>query len=317
MRAAALVLAIVLAVACGGAASRLVSPSPSAIAPTPTPASSATPSPARGGLTEAQLKYRLIDGFGPVLFCDPDFYPVARADEQELADRRFGEIQQDGPTFMAILTHLGLAPATSYTPAQRVAIYRDWKMLNALPLQPVGAGFHFVAIFVASASPSPTQEGTRVDGTIDQRGTVTIASKTPSGPPPCPICLARGTLIATPGGEVAVEDLRVGDLVWTQGPSGSRVVAPLAAVGSTPVPPTHQVVRLALSDGRTLAASPGHPAADGRRVGDLVAGERFDGSVLVSVERLAYNGGATFDVLPAGATGTYWANGVLLGSTLR
>jgi hypothetical protein len=30
-----------------------------------------------------------------------------------------------------------------------------------------------------------------------------------------------------------------------------------------------------------------------------------------------YDGGATFDILPGGVTGAYWANGVLLGSTLR
>ena len=34
------------------------------------------------------------------------------------------------------------------------------------------------------------------------------------------------------------------------------------------------------------------------------------------VERLAYTGHATFDLLPAGDTGFYWANGILIGSTL-
>jgi hypothetical protein len=43
----------------------------------------------------------------------------------------------------------------------------------------------------------------------------------------------------------------------------------------------------------------------------------IDGSRIASVERVAYSGGATYDILPAGATGAYWANGVLLGSTLR
>jgi hypothetical protein len=43
----------------------------------------------------------------------------------------------------------------------------------------------------------------------------------------------------------------------------------------------------------------------------------MDGGRVVSAERVAYTGGATFDVLPAGTTGAYWANGVLLGSTLR
>jgi len=49
----------------------------------------------------------------------------------------------------------------------------------------------------------------------------------------------------------------------------------------------------------------------------LVAGDRYDGAVVIGVDLIPYAGGATFDVLPAGATGAYWANGVLLGSTLR
>src|SRR5207248_1694592 len=180
------------------------------------------------GLTQAQLKYGLVDRFGRLLFCDPDFYPVARADEQSQADGRFAEIQSDAPTFTAIVAHLGIPASGTYSSAQRLAIYRDWKMLNALRLDPVGQGFHFLAIF--SGNPAGTgNQGTRVDGTIDQRGTISVASQTPSGPPPCPICLARGTRVATPTGDAAVEDLRVGDLVWTEGVSGARIAAPLVS----------------------------------------------------------------------------------------
>jgi hypothetical protein len=337
MRPWVLVLSVAV-VACGGAAT-LSSPLPSATAgtatitpigtitatavtgtivpgtlpPNPTPSPSTTPSPAPGGLTQAQLKYRLVDQFGRLLFCDPDYYPVARADEQALAHERLPDIQKDAPTFSAILAHLGIAPAASYTSEQELAIYRDWKMLNALHLDQVSSGFHFLAIF---GSPS-TQQGTRVDGTIDQRGGVTVASRTASGPPPCPICLARGTRIATPSGDAAVEDLKVGDVVWTTDAAGARVARPLSEIGSTPVPATHRVVQLRLSDGRAVDVSPGHPTSDGRKVGDLAAGDFYDGAIVVSAELALYAGGATFDLLPAGATGTYWANGVLLGSTLR
>jgi hypothetical protein len=335
MRVSALVL-LVAVVACGGAAT-LSSPTPSATAttaaitpagtvtataitgtivtgtipPNPTPTLSPTPSPAPGGLTQAQLKYRLVDQFGRLLFCDPDYYPVARADEGALAHQRLGDIQKDVPTFSAILAHLGIAAAASYTSDQELAIYRDWKMLNAIRLEQVSGGFHFIAIF------GTPQQASRVDGTIDERGNVTIASRTPSGQPPCPICLARGTRIATPSGDVAVEALRVGDLVWTLDAVGARVALPLVEIGSTPVPATHRVVQLRLDDGRAVDVSPGHPAADGRKVGDLRAGDRYDGAVVVSAELIPYAGGSTFDVLPEGATGVYWANGVLLGSTLR
>ncbi|HYU83102.1 MAG TPA: Hint domain-containing protein [Candidatus Polarisedimenticolia bacterium] len=295
MRVCALVL-LVAVVACGGAAT----------IPTPSP----IPSPPPGGLDQAQLKYRLVDQFGRLLFCDPDYYPVARADEGALAHERWPEIQKDAPTFSAILSHVGIGAASSYTSDQELAIYRDWKMLNAIHFDQVNAGFHFLAVF------GTPQQASRVDGTIDQRGTVTVASRIPSGQPPCPICLARGTRIATPSGDVAVEELKVGDIVWTID-AGARVAVPLAEVGSTPVPSTHRVVELRLSDGRAVDVSPGHPTADGRSVGDLRAGDAYDGAVVLSAELIPYAGRATFDVLPAGATGMYWANGVLLGSTLR
>jgi hypothetical protein len=147
--------------------------------PVPTPTPSPTPSPAPGGLTQAQLKYKVVAQFGRLSFCDPDFYPVARQDEQAAADQRFPEIQRDAPTFSAILSHLGIAPASTYTSAQRLAIYREWKMLNALRLEPQGTSFHFNAIFEAGRS---DQQGTRVDGTIDAFGQITVASRTPSGP---------------------------------------------------------------------------------------------------------------------------------------
>jgi hypothetical protein len=269
----------------------------------------ATPSPQP--LTVAQLKYRVIDELGRPLFCDPDFYPIARADEADLARQRFPELQRDADTFGAIVARLKLTGPT-YAAGDQLAIYREWKTLNALPLQPVNDvwGFTYIAEKASSI-------GERVDGRVSAQGRVTVLSRAASGPPPCPICLALGMRIATPSGERAVEELRSGDIVWTIGARGERVAAALVAIGSTPVPATHEVVRLALEDGRVVYASPGHPTADGRRLGDLAAGQTLDGARIASAERIRYAGGATYDILPAGATGAYWANGILLGSTLR
>ena len=270
-----------------------------------------TPTPSPQPLTVAQLKYRVIDELGRPFFCDPDFYPVARADERDLARQRFPELQKDAETFSAIVARLKLTGPT-YTADEQLAIYRESKTLNALPLQPVNDvwGFNYIAEKASSI-------GERVDGRVSARGRVTVLSRTSSGPPPCPICLALGTRIATPNGEQAVEDLRVGDIVWTTSERGERVPAPLLAVGSVPVPVTHQVVRMALDDGRVVLVSPGHPTADGRRIGDLASGDALNGARVATAERVRYLGGATYDILPAGARGAYWANGILLGSTLR
>jgi len=76
------------------------------------------------------------------------------------------------------------------------------------------------------------------------------------------------------------------------------------------------VVRISLSDGRTVSASPGHPSAEGRALGDYHTGDTLDSAIVVRVEIVTYDGDATYDFLPDGPTGLYWANGILLRSTL-
>ena len=278
----------------------------------------ASPSP-QAPLAEAELKYRVMDAGGRIEFCDRDFYPIARADERELAQQHLAEIQADPETYAAIVKRVG---------TDALAVYREWKALAALVLGPLSFGgpnvpqtrpfAYRAAGSFGAATPAPKRAaGTQIEGNVDPFGTVRIAKRTDAGPLNCPICLARGTRIATPAGDVAVEDLRAGDVVWTADANGSRVTAPLLAIGSTPVPASHEVVRLVLDDGRVVLVSPGHPTADGRRVGDLAAGDALDGARVTSVAHEPYGGGATFDILPAGATGTYWANGIRLGSTLR
>jgi hypothetical protein len=92
-----------------------------------------------------RLKYVLFDRFGRLWYCDPDFYPVARQDEQLLAEERFPDTAADAEAFSVILAQLGYAPAPEYTAAQQLAVYRDWKMLRALQLEPAGGGYRFGA----------------------------------------------------------------------------------------------------------------------------------------------------------------------------
>lgn len=64
-----------------------------------------------------------------------------------------------------------------------------------------------------------------------------------------------------------------------------------------------------------MFVSPGHPLPDGRPVATLRVGDPYDGSVVASADRIPYDGGRTFDLLPSGGTGVYWANGIELEST--
>ena len=109
----------------------------------------------------------------------------------------------------------------------------------------------------------------------------------------------------------------MGDPVWTMNEAGERVPGVILRVGRVKVPAAHQMMHIILSDGRELWASPGHPTSDGRSLADLKVGDILDGMRVVVVERSHYQGTFTFDILPSGSTGYYWADGVLLGSTLK
>jgi hypothetical protein len=134
---------------------------------------------------------------------------------------------------------------------------------------------------------------------------------------PCPICLAEDTLIETPLGAIPVQQLKAGMAIWSVNLAGERIAEIVVKASKTPVPATHRVIHLRFEDGREVFVSPGHPTIDGRRVGDLKVGEFYNGSIIAMTELIPYDKKSTYDILPSGETGFYWANGVLLGSTLR
>jgi hypothetical protein len=256
------------------------------------------------------LKYAVLEQFPDFFFCDRDFYPIARDDEMSLAQQRFPELQADQEEFQAILNHNNLSGTTSFTDEQKLLIYRDHKKLNALFFELAGDRYQFQI-----QTGLEGQQGQSIAGTIDANGSIEIREQN-SIVPTCPICLAAGTMIDTPQGRIPVEDLRVGDPVWTINATGERIAATILRTSKVPIPVGQQVLRILLSDGRQLSASAGHPAADGRLLGDLREGDPLDGGRVILIERIANEDASTYDILPSGNTGFYWANGILLGSTL-
>jgi len=127
-------------------------------------------------------------------------------------------------------------------------------------------------------------------------------------------CLAADTPIATPSGDRPVSELTAGDLVYSVNASGV-VLVPILRTNASPVM-DHVVVRVRLASGVTLSISPVHPTADGRRFGDLQAGDELDGHLITSAELVPYQESFTYDILPDSDSGTYYAGGVLVGSTL-
>ena len=265
--------------------------------------------PLSSGLSPTLLKYRVLDQYPDFFFCDPDYYPVPHDDELSLAKQRFPQIQSNAELFNAVLAYNHLSGLTRFTDDQILTIYRDYERLNAVIFQRLGDVYQF------DIRIGPEVQGYAIVGTIDGTGTIAEQQRNPTITT-CPICLARGTLIDSPRGPVAVEEVLVGMPVWTAALNGDRVEAVVLQVVSVFVPSGHRLVHLQLADGRELLASPGHPTADGRTLSDLFPGAHLDGGRIAQIEQTNYRDAATYDILPSGPSGLYWANGILVGSTL-
>jgi hypothetical protein len=271
---------------------------------------SASPSPVGALLSVYELKFKVMDSVGLPVYCDPDVYPITReGSEQANAIVEYPKIRAQADLYSAIIAHEHL-PSGDLNDAQKLTVYRAYKVLNALSLTQSGNEYAFEYRLTSKGTIELGKGTVRVDGLV------TVTSMTPTGRPNCPICLAASTLIATPGGPVRVVDIKPGMLVWTATRNGERVAVAVFEVGSIQVPAGHLMVHLVLADNRELLASPGHRTADGRALGSLAAGDALDGSTIKLWELVSYSGDRTYDLLPAGATGTYWANGILLSSTL-
>ncbi len=129
------------------------------------------------------------------------------------------------------------------------------------------------------------------------------------------LCLSQDTLILSSKGNVKINDLREGDSVWTINNSKKTLVK-IIRVSKTSIPEDSKLLHVTLEDGRSLDVSPGHPTVDST-IGQLKSGQEYDKSVVASVLPSNYDYDYTYDILPAGDTGYYWANNILIGSTLK
>lgn len=130
-------------------------------------------------------------------------------------------------------------------------------------------------------------------------------------------CLPANTMIKTKRGDVKVQELTLNDSVLTLDENGKKCFRPLVLSTSTPVSEDHRLVYIKLKDGRDLCASPGHPLSDNKSFfGNIKKGDRIDGSTVMTVKLFKYTEGVTYDLLTSGLNSSYFANGILIGSTL-
>lgn len=256
------------------------------------------------------LKYKLIEQFGAPFFCDLDKWPVARPEEPR-AKEWLSQADLSDPEFKAMSSHLNLQkPADHLQESEILSLYREHKMLQSVTVEGSGNNFTF-AIRTGKAG----EQGEAISGTISAGGVISVQHRETLWNT-CPKCLSYGTRIDTPQGEVSVQDLRPGMPIWSVDKDGTRIAVVVASVIRVPVPLDHEVVRVRLDNGRLLIASPAHPLADGRLIGQLQSGDEIPGNQILGAERTRYTAGYTYDVLPAGPTGYYWAEGVLLATTI-
>ncbi len=293
--------------------SRLVGPALIAIAGVVVVACSAKPvmttTPAI--YSEYQLEYMVLANYPNVFWSDPDLYPVARVGQElQNALQQFVSIRANDVEFSAILEHLGLDRKDNYTDEERLLIYRQHKLLTlAVQMSPAASGSYHFVLRIGEG------QGERLEGTITASGKITVEKREPSFNTH-PICLTRGTLIATESGPVPIEEIVVGTPVWTVDPMGKRIAVPVLETTSVAVSDSYRAISLVLRDGRKITASPGHPSAEGKRLDQYKVGDALDGSEVVQASLVAYDGSRTYDVLPGGGTGIYWANGIMLKSTI-
>jgi hypothetical protein len=136
-------------------------------------------------------------------------------------------------------------------------------------------------------------------------------------PPGCTDCACASPLtpIATPEGERAIAELRAGDLVYSVH-RGRVVAVPLIRVRSQRVTTEHMMMELRFAGGRVLTMSPLHPTADGRTFADIRRGDLLDGVEVLARRLVPYGEPRTYDILPDSDSATYFAAGLLVGSTL-
>ncbi len=129
-------------------------------------------------------------------------------------------------------------------------------------------------------------------------------------------CLPVTAKISTPNGNVAIQDLKEGDPVYSTDKEGNKVIVPIQMKTEIRLDVMHEFVEITLADGRKLKASASHPDANGKALNELNQGDVLDGSAIVAKESIIVSDAITMDILPESLTKAYWADGVLVNSTI-
>lgn len=132
-------------------------------------------------LVAPELRYRILQEFGPIFFCDPDMHPVGH-DDRPYALRAFPEIQKDADTFRAITKNYRIDTSAEFSDIDKLTVYREYKMLSAIHLESLGKEEYKFSIRVRDDShgPNSRNNGFQIDGLIDQKKQITVLKREPT-----------------------------------------------------------------------------------------------------------------------------------------
>jgi len=117
--------------------------------------------------TSLRLRYRVLGDYLQLPNCPEK---VLRT-QVEQAKKRFFAIRQDTAMFRAIVQHLGLTSVRNFGPDEQFLVYREYKRLEAVQLEPAGGrvNFRIADLGQLSCIGSPGYPGS---GLIDDKGNV-------------------------------------------------------------------------------------------------------------------------------------------------
>jgi hypothetical protein len=221
-----------------------------------------------------------------------------------------------------------LSNATTYSAGQKVGVFaistiNPYNVTgyynNPYPIGRPGLGYFTIMHVGDTLNPTCDGSAPLVITAIDYPNLITVSIGKSMGKPygGCPICLSANSEINTPNGDINVRDIKDGMTVWSTNSNGTIIESKVIKTNNVFVGETHKVIDLQLADGRELFVSPNHPTYDGRMITDLKVGERYDGSTVKSTDLVQYKYQFTYDILPDSQAGNYFANGILVGSTLK
>ena len=120
------------------------------------------------------------------------------------------------------------------------------------------------------------------------------------------------TLISTPKGNVKISKIKFGDFVLSYNKEVVRVIK----ISKVKVK-NHKVIRVKLDNDVVLKMNLDHPIGPiGPKFRDLMVGHEIDGHSVVLFKLIPYKEKYIYDILPQSRSGTYYANGILIGSSL-